>query len=291
MDRRYVFHMSPSLVVLLLLVGVAGSGTPAYAGDIWVEGYRKSNGTWVEGHYRTAPNDTRCDNYSTAGNLNPYTGERGTVFCPECKPSWSSGLPATASFNPAPQELVCPEGFEPAFLHGESFCDRIRVPLFAHLNVDGTEWECDVGFEEVFDYLGESLGCESIRDEVRLDADTTTALGQEPSGQCRPGFALRSVDSNNKNACVKVRVRVPANASISDDGWDWSCDRGFEIVADEKGAKVGCRAIKIPTNGRLNLEGDGVVCASGYVAEHDDPDALFPRIVGCVSPMSVVQSP
>lgn len=44
----------------------------------YVSGYSKSNGTYVQGYYRTTPNSTRNDNYSTIGNVNPYTGKSGT---------------------------------------------------------------------------------------------------------------------------------------------------------------------------------------------------------------------
>lgn len=44
----------------------------------YVSGYTKSNGTYVQGYYRTTPNTTRNDNYSTVGNVNPYTGSYGT---------------------------------------------------------------------------------------------------------------------------------------------------------------------------------------------------------------------
>lgn len=46
---------------------------------VWVNGYTKSNGTFVEGHYRTAPNNTINDNFSTYPNVNPYTGVQGTI--------------------------------------------------------------------------------------------------------------------------------------------------------------------------------------------------------------------
>lgn len=45
--------------------------------DVWVNGYARANGTYVEGHYRTTPNSTVNDNFSTVGNRNPYTGEWG----------------------------------------------------------------------------------------------------------------------------------------------------------------------------------------------------------------------
>jgi hypothetical protein len=46
--------------------------------QVYVGGYFKSNGTYVEGHWRTEPNSTRNDNWSTVGNTNPYTGCIGT---------------------------------------------------------------------------------------------------------------------------------------------------------------------------------------------------------------------
>ncbi|TQD34035.1 hypothetical protein [Haloflavibacter putidus] len=46
---------------------------------VQVDGYYKSDGTYVESHMRTAPNNTIIDNFSTSPNLNPYTGKIGTI--------------------------------------------------------------------------------------------------------------------------------------------------------------------------------------------------------------------
>lgn len=43
-----------------------------------VRGYTKKDGTYVAPHYRSSANSTRNDNYSTKGNVNPYTGKEGT---------------------------------------------------------------------------------------------------------------------------------------------------------------------------------------------------------------------
>jgi hypothetical protein len=43
-----------------------------------VKGYTRKNGTKVAPSYRTAPNGTEKDNYSTKGNVNPHTGKAGT---------------------------------------------------------------------------------------------------------------------------------------------------------------------------------------------------------------------
>jgi len=46
--------------------------------DEYVNGYTRSNGTYVEPYYKTSPNNSTFDNYSTKGNVNPYTGQAGT---------------------------------------------------------------------------------------------------------------------------------------------------------------------------------------------------------------------
>jgi hypothetical protein len=51
----------------------------AYAGDVFVDGYFRSNGTYVMPHYRSAPDGNVFNNFSTLGNINPYTGAPGTV--------------------------------------------------------------------------------------------------------------------------------------------------------------------------------------------------------------------
>ena len=42
-------------------------------------GYTKSDGTYVQGHYKTSSDNTNTNNYSTQGNTNTYTGEKGST--------------------------------------------------------------------------------------------------------------------------------------------------------------------------------------------------------------------
>lgn len=60
-----------AIVALLSLAGIADAATR-------VRGYYKpSTGRYVAPHYRSSPNSSRYDNYSTKGNYNPYTGKKG----------------------------------------------------------------------------------------------------------------------------------------------------------------------------------------------------------------------
>ena len=41
--------------------------------------YKRSSGNYVMPHYRTSPNRTKWDNWSTKGNTNLFTGTKGTI--------------------------------------------------------------------------------------------------------------------------------------------------------------------------------------------------------------------
>lgn len=62
---------------LLLIAAFLFTGYFGFAQQVYVQSYTKSNGTYVQGHYRTAPNNTVNDNWSTVGNVNPHTGQAG----------------------------------------------------------------------------------------------------------------------------------------------------------------------------------------------------------------------
>lgn len=55
-----------------------GYGTGSNPNSHSVQGYTRSNGTYVPPSHATNPNSTTSDNYGTRGNTNPYTGQMGT---------------------------------------------------------------------------------------------------------------------------------------------------------------------------------------------------------------------
>lgn len=51
----------------------------SYGGSVRVRGYtHRSTGTYVMSHRRTSPDSTKFNNWSTKGNVNPYTGKKGS---------------------------------------------------------------------------------------------------------------------------------------------------------------------------------------------------------------------
>ena len=64
-------------VALAIIIALTASAAEAKSSH--TRGYVTRSGTYVAPSYHTAPNRTKLDNYSTKGNVNPYTGQMGTV--------------------------------------------------------------------------------------------------------------------------------------------------------------------------------------------------------------------
>jgi hypothetical protein len=89
------------------LIALASLASSAIAQDVYVHGYYRSNGTFVQPHYRTHADSTPLNNYSTYPNINPYTGTLGTKTYSSypCTPSYS--------YTPAPTiQPLYPSGYD-----------------------------------------------------------------------------------------------------------------------------------------------------------------------------------
>ncbi len=69
--------LSIILISLIMLLGATGFAEARISS---VRGYVKpSTGRYVAPYFKTSPNKTRFDNFSTKGNVNPFTGKKGYV--------------------------------------------------------------------------------------------------------------------------------------------------------------------------------------------------------------------
>lgn len=81
--------------LLALAVTIASlTATGVGNADTWVRGYVKSNGTYVQPHYRSTADAKFSNNWSTYPNVNPYTGRMGTRLTP---PTRSYSFPSYRS--------------------------------------------------------------------------------------------------------------------------------------------------------------------------------------------------
>ncbi len=71
--------MKNIIKIIAVFIAIALSGIAMSQNQVYVNGYYNQYGTYVAPHYRTAPNNTINDNWSTKPNYNPYTGKQGTV--------------------------------------------------------------------------------------------------------------------------------------------------------------------------------------------------------------------
>lgn len=70
-------------VIATIVLAFAATMTPAKVfSQVHVRGYVRSNGTYVQPHFRSTPDGNFWNNWSTKGNINPYTGRPGTRVTP-----------------------------------------------------------------------------------------------------------------------------------------------------------------------------------------------------------------
>lgn len=60
-------------------IALALSTVGSFAQNTRVDGYTRRDGTYVQPHVRTNPDNTRTNNYGSQGNVNPYTGQQGRI--------------------------------------------------------------------------------------------------------------------------------------------------------------------------------------------------------------------
>lgn len=78
---KSISYMSTMLVCLLVtqpMVSESKTNSNSSGGSHAVRGHVKKDGTYVQPHRATNPNQTQRDNWSSKPNVNPYTGKPGT---------------------------------------------------------------------------------------------------------------------------------------------------------------------------------------------------------------------
>jgi hypothetical protein len=76
--------------------------------DVHVRGYFRKDGTYVQEHMRSAPDGDKSNNWSTKGNVNPYTGKVGTK---NIYPETRSPSPRAVRLDPPPEVVAVQRHF------------------------------------------------------------------------------------------------------------------------------------------------------------------------------------
>ena len=82
-------HLVHFLLLLAFLPPTAAlASSYGSGGSVYVHSYIRSNGSYVAPHYQSPPDGLFYNNWSTSGNINPYTGKVGTRLTPPSNYSW-----------------------------------------------------------------------------------------------------------------------------------------------------------------------------------------------------------
>lgn len=127
----------------LLLVSFLFCCSTSFAQDVFVNAYTKTDGTLVPSHYRTTPDQTVNNNFTTIGNINPYTGKAGTL------PRDSYSI---QSLTNSPQ--VQSTSYHPVSNNNSAYKINITIPL-------------DGGYEvpEIIDQIFENGAWKTVKQE------------------------------------------------------------------------------------------------------------------------------
>lgn len=253
------------------------------ARDVYVRGHVRTNGTYVAPHMRSTPDSNFYNNWSTTGNVNPYTGKEGT------KTEQGNGyinpirtLPKTyptliqqdehldETYTTQPQVNNASEPVTNSGSSTSPSSNAIQIPLNSKIDYTGHGWECKHGFyqngsscEELklpsnakVDYTGHGWECKpgylQIDNECRLltmpENSKIDYTGH--NWECKSGF--RQV----ANTCLSIAL--PLNAKIDYTGHDWECKSGYKQVSNA------CVALELPENAKIDYTGHHWECKSGY---------------------------
>lgn len=115
----YIYIVNLGLIMnkkLKYIIGLLSIGllSPVIYADVAVKGYYRKDGTYVRPHMRSDPDGNFNNNWSSYGNVNPYTGEIGTKKAPDSsyRPNSSPNSPSTIT-APAPS-------FSPQINHSDN---------------------------------------------------------------------------------------------------------------------------------------------------------------------------
>lgn len=245
--------------------------------SVYVNGYFRKDGTYVQPHYRSNPDGNPYNNWSYPGNVNPYTGKVATgnseTYLKNYYNKGSSGVGSSSV-------IVCERGFRANYQTNQ--CEKVIIPDNAVLNYFGNDFECIRGFKRnsnanscdivvipdngKLDYFGHDFECNRgfKKNHIKISCDKViipenaelSYLGDD--FECVKGFK-RNYPLGRCDAVV-----IPENAALDYLGHDFECNRGFK-----KNYQLNrCDQVFIPENAELDYLGHDFQCKNGYVRDY-----------------------
>jgi hypothetical protein len=214
--------------------------------QVYVNGYYRSDGTYVKAHYRSSPDGNPYNNYSFPGNVNPYTGKVAT------------GNPETYlrnyyNRNNSSGHLIWVNGYhrnDGTYVKGHyrTKPDGIKSNNLSNISSESSPNKNAVNYTLInASYSTETIY--SIQTELRK-------LGYY-TGEIDGIFGEQTLKA--LNTYKEKEAYVPPNAQLNFYGNGWTCNRGY-VRSDNS-----CSKVEIPPNAQLNFYGNGWTCNRGYI--------------------------
>ena len=232
---------------LVLCIAILAFCTDAVAGDVYVKGYYRNDGTYVQPHFRSAPDGNPYNNWSFPGNVNPYTGKVApgnpdTYLKRYLQGQRSVPLPAPSS-PPTPAHSASPQKVTPAPSH--ALADpAIVAAVQRSLSASG------------FD-PGPIDGVVGERTRLAIRSYQRT-IGLTEDGRISATLIGKLLFSGAADAARSDEPRLPAHAKRNAYSNGWDCDRGYYRQGQQ------CLPVQPPKHASLNFYGNGWDCDRGY---------------------------
>jgi hypothetical protein len=155
--------------------GHGSSHSSHSSGDVHVNGYYNSHGTYVAPHMRSHPDGNFYNNWSTKGNVNPYTGEWGTKTHPSDSNVYSGSSYSGSSYSGSRYYIPTINQ------HEEPGGVRVTLPTF-DVTVNGTKINNDTSKYPVIVYKDITY--------FPMTWNYTQALGLDTAWSANTGFSI-----------------------------------------------------------------------------------------------------
>ena len=270
-------------VLGLFLLGFFGFVSNVYA--VHVNGYYRSNGTYVNGYERTAPDGNPYNNYSYPGNYNPNTGSitggsastyLNNYYKNSSGSSYSSGYtspsytypsylttpsypitpscPLMSTYDSISDNCKCYSGY---IVSGSScvsatlYCSN-TIGLMSKYNSLSKQCECMAG------YIYNGSSCVSYNQSCQKQYGLGS-YGDKDNCYCSIGYKW---NDSNKTACIVAPVKTENEScqdtyginSYSPTSGKCGCNAGYQWASDNKS----CVVASIKTNEQICQDSFGL---------------------------------
>lgn len=255
MDIIFYFFMKKTLLGGLFL---SIFFTFTFISDVYavvsVRGYYRSNGTYVAPHYRSDPDTSFSNNWSTKGNVNPYTGEEGTKDYPD----YYGGSYGSNFYPPVPNNIKCEENRYFSSIDNKCVCNSGYIENENKKCVSKITFkvqECRVKLGNNSEYNSLSDTCKCMAGYIMSESGSRC---NTPDEECKAKYGYYSsyFSTVHKSCqyCAPDQIIDPASNTCS-------CLKGFYWDANNK------QCVSVPScgiNQQLN-SGFQCECREGYL--------------------------